>query len=456
MNGVLLMKKYITTIMLSAVMVLLGACGSPENKVLSSIKDFEAETAPALTSSIQSMIDYEAEMSGLFNEALTDEELADFKDEQSPLYQNLNERTELAEGLSKILETLQNRAEELESADVSGSETLNKETVQNLSVTLGQLADDVKNVQSGYEEVLSSETAFFESLKNEEADYNTLTDGMAEVNGIHEEVTEHYESINEQLATFQNYSNEVKNALGEETSDGEKAAQTESDSSGEASENSESEMMYTVDAETSAIVSSADDAESSAVLITIDDAPDENAVAMAHTLKELDAPAIFFVNGMFIESEEGKDKLREIHELGFEIGNHTYNHFNMREITPEDTALEIIDTGDLIEEAIGERPKFFRAPFGVNSEASISIAEEENMTVMNWTYGFDWESDYQEPGALSDIMVNTEMLGDGANLLMHDRWWTSEALQDIVKGLRDKGYSLIDPKLIDSEGGVTE
>ena len=450
------MKKYIMAIMLITAMVILGACGSPENKVLSNIEDFEEETAPGLTNSIQSIIDYEAEMSGLFNESLTDEELSDFKDDQSPLYQNLNERTELAEGLSKTHEELKDTAEAFESADVSGSETLNEEMVQNLSAAAGQLADDVKNVQSGYEEVLSSETAFFESLKREEADYNTLTDGMAEVNGIHEEVTAHYQSINEQLAAFQNYSNEVKTALGEETSDSEKAVQTESDSSGGSTENSETEPLYTVDAATSSIVPAADDADSSAVLITIDDAPDENAVAMAHTLKELDAPAIFFVNGMFIESEEGKDKLREIHELGFEIGNHTYNHFNMQEITPEDTALEIIDTGDLIEEAIGERPKFFRAPFGVISEASIRIAEEENMTVMNWTYGFDWEPDYQEPGALSDIMVNTEMLGDGANLLMHDRSWTSEALPDIVNGLRNKGYSLIDPKLIDSEGGVTE
>ncbi len=450
------MKKYIMAIMLITVMVILGACGSPENKVLSHIEDFEEDTAPALTNSIQSMIDYEAEMTGLFNVSLTDEELSDFKDDQSPLYQNLNERTELAEGLSKIHEELQATAEKFESADVSGSETLNEETMKNLSATAGQLADDVKNVQSGYEEVLSSETAFFESLKSEEADYNTLTDGMAEVNGVHEEVTAHYESINEQLAAFQNYSNEVKTAFGEEISDSEKAAQADADSDGEAAKKSEQEMMYTVDAATSSIVASADDADPEAVLITIDDAPDENAVAMAHTLKELDAPAIFFVNGMFIKSEEGKEKLREIHELGFEIGNHTYNHFNMQEITSEDTALEIIDTSDLIEEAIGERPKFFRAPFGVNSEASISIAEEENMTVMNWTYGFDWEPEYQEPAPLSDIMVNTEMLGDGANLLMHDRWWTSEALPDIVNGLRDKGYSLIDPKLIDSEGGVTE
>ena len=121
--------------------------------------------------------------------------------------------------------------------------------------------------------------------------------------------------------------------------------------------------------------------------------------------------------------------LKEIHDLGFEIGNHTYNHFNMQELTPEDVRLEIADTSDLIEEAIGERPRFFRAPFGVNSEASIKVAEEENMTVMNWTYGFDWEPDYQESSALADIMVNTEMLSDGANLLMHDRSWTAEALR---------------------------
>ena len=50
--------------------------------------------------------------------------------------------------------------------------------------------------------------------------------------------------------------------------------------------------------------------------------------------------------------------------------------------------------------------------------------------------------------ALADIMVNTEHLSDGANLLMHDREWTADALKDIVEGLRAKGYDLIDPATI--------
>jgi peptidoglycan-N-acetylglucosamine deacetylase len=45
-------------------------------------------------------------------------------------------------------------------------------------------------------------------------------------------------------------------------------------------------------------------------------------------------------------------------------------------------------------------------------------------------------------------MVNNPYLNNGANLLMHDRTWTSEALPDIVKGLREKGYETLDPAKI--------
>ena len=50
-----------------------------------------------------------------------------------------------------------------------------------------------------------------------------------------------------------------------------------------------------------------EDANPKAVLLTIDDAPEKYAVEMAKTLKELDAPAIFFVNGHFLDTEEEKE-----------------------------------------------------------------------------------------------------------------------------------------------------
>ncbi|GAA0325073.1 hypothetical protein GCM10008967_14640 [Bacillus carboniphilus] len=191
-----------------------------------------------------------------------------------------------------------------------------------------------------------------------------------------------------------------------------------------------------------------DSANEKVVLLTIDDAPDKYAVEMAHTLKELDVPAIFFVNGHFIDTPEEQEKLKTIYELGFHIGNHTYNHPLLRDLPEDKQREEIVKLNQMIEEVIGEKPKFFRAPHGVNTDISHQVIEEEGMIAMNWTYGYDWEKDYLEKDALTKIMLETPYLNDGANLLMHDRSWTNEALKGIVEGLREKGYEFVDPSLI--------
>ena len=192
------------------------------------------------------------------------------------------------------------------------------------------------------------------------------------------------------------------------------------------------------------------DANPKVILLTIDDAPDKYALEMAKTLKNLNAPAIFFVNGHFIDTPEEEEILKQIYDLGFTIGNHTYSHENLSMLTPEKQRKEIISVNDKVEEITGERPKFFRAPFGVNTDESRKIAAEENMLLMNWTYGYDWEKQYMSKDAITDIMVNTELLRDGSNLLMHDREWTNEGLEKMVIGLREKGYEPLNPDLIDS------
>ncbi|MCA1023424.1 polysaccharide deacetylase family protein [Halobacillus litoralis] len=196
------------------------------------------------------------------------------------------------------------------------------------------------------------------------------------------------------------------------------------------------------------------DADPGVALLTIDDIPDEHALEMAETLKEKEAPAIFFVNGHFLDTpdEELADKrkqwIKEIHEMGFPIGNHTYSHKDLKTMSEEEQREEILTVSDQIEDITGERPVFYRSPFGSNTDYVKQLAEEEGMLLMNWTYGYDWEQEYQNASSLADIMVNTPLLADGANLLMHDRDWTNEALGDIVDGLRDKGYTLLDPALI--------
>lgn len=191
-----------------------------------------------------------------------------------------------------------------------------------------------------------------------------------------------------------------------------------------------------------------DGANKKVALITIDDAPDKNALKMAKSLKEKNVNAIFFVNGHFLESNEKKQMLKEIHDMGFIIGNHTYSHANLNDLSEAKQKEEILKVNEMVEEITGERPRFFRAPFGENTDFSKKLAAQEKMILMNWTMGYDWDKKYQNKEALTDIMVNGPELYSGANLLMHDRDWTSEALPGIVNGLRDKGYEVVDPAKI--------
>lgn len=202
-----------------------------------------------------------------------------------------------------------------------------------------------------------------------------------------------------------------------------------------------------------------DDANEEVVLVTIDDAPDGHALDMAETLEELGVNAIFFVNGHFLESEDEKETLKAIYDKGFLIGNHTYSHPNLKELTEEEQREEIVKVSDMVEEIIGERPKFFRAPHGANTDFSKKLVNEEGMVFMNWTYGYDYFEPYMDKDKITEAMISGEgpeagvdysLLKPGANLLMHDREWTAAALHDIVAGLRDKGYEMVDPRLIET------
>lgn len=187
------------------------------------------------------------------------------------------------------------------------------------------------------------------------------------------------------------------------------------------------------------------------VLLTYDDAPDGNTLEIAEALAERNVSAIFFVNGMYMEDEEGFEVMQKVHEMGFEIANHTHTHATLPDNTEEDQKEEILKTSEIIEKAIGEKPRFFRAPHGMNTDYSKQLVVDEGMKLMNWSFGYDWMGEYQDAAALIDITLNAPELGNGSNILMHDRTWTAEATPAIVDGLIEQGFTIIDPKLLSHE-----
>lgn len=258
-------------------------------------------------------------------------------------------------------------------------------------------------------------------------------------------------SDNDTSSSLNSEVTESQSSSADETTTSEESSSEQSsmESTEEAPKEQEA-YLYKINPVTSVVEPIDAETDSKVALLTFDDSPDQHAVDIAKQLKSINAPAIFFVNGMYIESDEGKDKLKQIYDMGFEIGNHTQNHPNLSTISPEKQREEILKTNELVYEVTGEKPHFFRAPNGVTTETSDAVMAEEGMVSMNWTYGYDWEADYQNSEALIDIMLNTEYLNDGANLLMHDRAWTNEAVLPIAKGLMEKGYTLVDPNLIET------
>lgn len=101
--------------------------------------------------------------------------------------------------------------------------------------------------------------------------------------------------------------------------------------------------------------------------LTIDDGPSVNRREKVDILNKYGIQAVWFSMGIDIENH-WEDALYTIQQ-GHIIGNHSYNHPNFSEITPEQCYEEIKETDKLIEKLYREskvqRPaKYFRFPFG--------------------------------------------------------------------------------------------
>lgn len=223
---------------------------------------------------------------------------------------------------------------------------------------------------------------------------------------------------------------------------------------------------YYIDPETSSVLPANEDANPNVVLATVDDVPRKLPETPTSSVEEAQAMAnrgiygIFFVNGMYLQGEdgeEGRQALKEIADMGHVIGNHTLTHYSLDQVPDEETLRhEIIGNQDIIEEVIGYRPQFFRPPHGIEIPELEEILEEENMVAMNWSYGFDWDENYSDPATLADVMVNTEFLSPGANLLMHDLTWTNEAMPAILDGIQVKGYEFVDARDIATRDEIAD
>jgi len=180
------------------------------------------------------------------------------------------------------------------------------------------------------------------------------------------------------------------------------------------------------------------------ILITIDDGPSKYGNDMMKTLQKHNAKAIFFVNG--VHNKKYPYNIKMQHDAGFSIGNHTWNHINLKQQKNKDKIKkEIDDNTKLILKATGSSPKFFRAPFGVSTPYVKEITKADGMIYMNWSGSAkDWEKNTKEEKVFIENIMKD--LHPGEILLIHEHQWTAKYLDTLLTKLEQKGYSFLDPK----------
>lgn len=195
------------------------------------------------------------------------------------------------------------------------------------------------------------------------------------------------------------------------------------------------------------VVPNEDGTEKKVVLLTFDDGPKEQEMIddLIDTLDKHHAKAIFFVNGYRVK--EKPELLQLIHDRGQIIGNHSWDHIDLNIETEDSARKQVEDVQNIVEDTIGEKPRFFRPPFGSVNDTLQQIVSENGMIYTTWSNdSLDLDPKNNKPEAVIQNIM--DQMHPGSNILMHELPWTVEGLDELLTKLEAEGYGFVDPRTI--------
>ena len=182
------------------------------------------------------------------------------------------------------------------------------------------------------------------------------------------------------------------------------------------------------------------------MVLTFDDGPDPRYTPdILYTLAEYDVRAMFFVCGEMAVRHQ--DLLAWIVDDGHIVGNHTWSHPLLTSLSRRRIRSEMERTSEVIEEACGESPLWFRAPYGAWNRAAFQIGAELGMEPLGWTVDtLDWTT----PGTRAIVGQVEHNAAPGVVVLSHDaggdRTQSVRALRAYLPQLLDSGYHITVPR----------
>lgn len=186
------------------------------------------------------------------------------------------------------------------------------------------------------------------------------------------------------------------------------------------------------------------------VALTYDDGPSIYTPRILKTLKENNSVATFFVVGNRVPTYS--DTVKKAHDMGCEIGNHTYEHKSLPNLSETEVKRQISKTNKEVKKAIGEKPVIMRPTGGATNT---NIKKWVGMPSIIWSIDtLDWKT----RNADSTRRAVLNRVKDGDIVLMHDLYSaTATASETIIPELVRRGYQLVTvSELAECRGGMKE
>jgi peptidoglycan/xylan/chitin deacetylase (PgdA/CDA1 family) len=171
------------------------------------------------------------------------------------------------------------------------------------------------------------------------------------------------------------------------------------------------------------------------VALTFDDGPNAgNTNTLLSTLRSAGVRATLFNIGQNAASNPGLVGAEA--SAGMWIGNHSYTHPHMLNLSASAMSSELSRTQSAIQNGGGGTPKLFRPPYGETNSTLQSAASALGLRTVTW----DVDSQDWNGASTAQIVQAAGRLTNGQSILMHDQYATTiAAIPQIVSGLTSRG-----------------
>jgi peptidoglycan/xylan/chitin deacetylase (PgdA/CDA1 family) len=150
------------------------------------------------------------------------------------------------------------------------------------------------------------------------------------------------------------------------------------------------------------------------VALTYDDGPTGTTPQLLNALRSAGARATFFVQGNRIGSNTGN--LRSIQSAGMWIGNHSWSHPHMTQLSQQQMTSEISQTQQAVQQVTGSSPRLFRPPYGETNSTLRTVQQQYNLREVLW----DVDSQDWNGASTAQIVQAASRLQAGGVILMHE------------------------------------